>query len=171
MTSRGARHPQSRYRASGPAPAARSRRAAAATQSGPGKLRVLGFLVVVGAVLAGGLYFATNFMFASPPNPAASGAIDLGISMDGFSPKEIDARPGQVLTFNWWNSDEAMHLTNGVHTLVSDALGVDFSLPAQSRETITITAPKSPGEYDFWCDSCCGGKDNPQMHARLVVQG
>jgi heme/copper-type cytochrome/quinol oxidase subunit 2 len=63
-----------------------------------------------------------------------------------------------------------MHLTGGVHTLVSDTLNVRFELPAQSRKTITITAPTAPGDYDFWCDSCCGGKDNPQMHGKLRVE-
>ena len=28
----------------------------------------------------------------------------------------------------------------------------------------------TPGTYDVWCESCCGGKDAPQMHGKIVVE-
>jgi heme/copper-type cytochrome/quinol oxidase subunit 2 len=31
-------------------------------------------------------------------------------------------------------------------------------------------APTRPGDYDFWCDSCCGGKESPTMHGILRVE-
>jgi len=92
------------------------------------------------------------------------------ISMAGFAPQTLEAAPGQTLTIDWWNQDNAMHLEGGVHTLVSDQLGIHDSLPAESRKTITISAPSTPGDYDFWCDSCCGGRESPTMHGTLRVR-
>jgi cytochrome c oxidase subunit II len=53
---------------------------------------------------------------------------------------------------------------------VSDSLGIRLTLSAESRKTVTITAPTTPGDYDFWCDSCCGGKGSPTMHGTLRVE-
>ena len=91
--------------------------------------------------------------------------------MDGFDPNPISAKPGETLTIDWWNTDAAMHLTNGVHTSCPTRSSVDSSSRRESRKTITITAPTAPGDYDFWCDSCCGGKDNPKMHGTLARGG
>lgn len=146
-------------------------------------VRIAAFIGIAAIVLAAGLYYASNFMFSGGPGPAnpgianasgmiapASGTIDLGISMAGFDPSKIVAKPGQVLTFNWWTTDAAPHLANGVHTLISDSMNLHLSLKAQSKETIQITAPMQPGDYDFWCDSCCGGKDSPDMHGTVEVK-
>lgn len=148
------------------------------------RLRAAAFLVVVAVVVGAGLYYAGNIFFRTSPVGStamdmtgsstivapATGAIDLRVSMDGFDPKVIKAKPGQSLTFEWWNTDGAMHLENGVHTMVSDSLGIRYQLAAQSKETISFKAPDKPGAYDYWCDSCCGGKDNPGMHARIEVE-
>jgi cytochrome c oxidase subunit 2 len=135
----------------------------------PGKLRVLAFLVVALAILGGGVYLAGSVFMGQRDRPSTPGALAMRVSMDGFDPSPITAKPGETLTIDWWNTDTSMHLNNGVHTLVSDALNVRLELAAQSRKTITITAPSAPGDYDFWCDSCCGGKDNPKMHGTLHV--
>lgn len=157
------------------------RRAGSRGDAGPSKLRVLAFATVAALVLGAGFYFAGNIFFRSA-DPGmnmtgnatvvapATGSIDLRVSMDGFDPKIVKAKPGQNLTFNWWNSDGAMHLTNGVHSMVSDSMGIRYELPAESSKTISFNAPQKPGEYDYWCDSCCGGKDNPGMHAKIVVE-
>lgn len=160
-------------------PARRDRRAAerqaarvsARSGSGarPSGLRVAAFLVVVAAILGGGIYLASSVFLGQRGTTTVADAIAVRISMDGFDPRIIDAKPGETLTLDWWNTDGAMHLENGVHTMVSDALKVRFELPAESRETITLTAPTAPGDYDFWCDSCCGGKGSQTMHGTLHV--
>ncbi len=172
MTSRAARRAQERRlaikEAASPAVRPHRRRAdASAGSDRPSALRLAAFVVVALAILGGGIYFAGS-VFLGRGGGAAG--IEMRVSMDGFDPKVLDAKPGQALTLDWWNDDGAMHLQNGVHTLVSDTLGVRFELPAQSREKITLNAPTTPGDYDFWCDSCCGGKDNPGMHAKLHVE-
>ncbi len=131
---------------------------------------MLAFLVVAAAILGGGIYLASSVFMGQRDKTSTPGALAMRISMDGFDPNPISATPGETLTIDWWNTDASMHLANGVHSLVSDTLNVHFELPAQSRKTITITAPTAPGDYDFWCDSCCGGKDNPKMHGTLHVE-
>ncbi len=144
----------------------------AAREGDPGQLsivRLVGFVLVAAVILGGGVYLATSVFLGQRGATTVAGALPVRISMDGFDPKVIDAKPGQTVTLDWWNTDGAMHLQNGVHTLVSDALNVRLELPAESRRTVTITAPTTPGDYDFWCDSCCGGKDSPTMHGTLHV--
>jgi cytochrome c oxidase subunit 2 len=170
MTSRAARRANERDLLAGKAVAPEREHRKATLKTKPGKLRVLAFLVVALAILGGGVYLAGSVFMGQRDKPSTAGAIAMRVSMDGFDPNPITAKPGETLTIDWWNTDASMHLTNGVHSLVSDTLKVRFELPAQSRKTITITAPTATGDYDFWCDSCCGGKDNPKMHGTLHVE-
>lgn len=137
----------------------------------PTRIRVIAFGLIAVAILGAGVYLAGSVFMGQRDRPSTQGALAMRVSMDGFDPSPINAKPGETLTIDWWNTDGAMHLENGVHTLVSDSLNVRFALPAESRKTIQITAPMTPGDYDFWCDSCCGGKDNPNMHGKLHVAG
>ena len=135
----------------------------------PSRIRAIAFGFLAVAILGAGIYLAGSVFMGQRDKASTPGAIAMRISMDGFDPNPIAAKPGETLTIDWWNTDASMHLTNGMHTLVSDALHVHFELLAESRKTITLTAPTTPGDYDFWCDSCCGGKDNPKMHGTLHV--
>ncbi|HEY6058809.1 MAG TPA: cupredoxin domain-containing protein [Candidatus Limnocylindrales bacterium] len=135
----------------------------------PSRLRLAAFLVVVAVVLGGGVYLASSVFLGQRGATTVADATPMRISMAGFEPAVLHARPGETLTLDWWNTDGAMHLENGVHTLVSEALDVRLELPAESRRTISLTAPLTPGDYDFWCDSCCGGRDSDTMHGTLRV--
>ncbi len=171
MTSRSARRSERREQLPG-AGTPRPKRPGAQAQAqppAPSKLRIAAFGLVVVAILGAGVFMAGSVFIGPREHSDVKGAISMRISMDGFDPGTLDAKPGQTLTLDWWNEDAAMHLTDGVHTLVSESLGVHYELAAQSRETVTLTAPSAPGDYDFWCDSCCGGKDNPKMHGKLHV--
>jgi plastocyanin len=126
--------------------------------------------LVAVAILGAGVYMAGNTFFTSHDATTPPGAIAVSSGMDGFTPSTLDAKPGQTLTLVWSNKDDAAMLTNGVHTLVSDSLKVRLELPAESTKTVQLTAPMTPGDYDFWCDSCCGGKDTPAMHGTLHVE-
>ncbi|MFO7530821.1 MAG: cupredoxin domain-containing protein [Candidatus Limnocylindrales bacterium] len=161
---------RSRHRAGG-----HDGRSEAATVGGPGDGRAVrasrgvAFFLIAGAILAGGVYLAGNVFTAQRDQPTTADAVPMRISMAGFDPAVLEAEPGEVLTIEWWNTDGALHLEGGVHTLVSAELGIRYELPAQSRRTITLAAPTEPGDYDFWCDSCCGGEASPSMHATLRV--
>ena len=124
-------------------------------------------LVVVGVLAVGGWLAFGNFLTRPA---AAAGTISVQSSMAGFTPSEIVVKAGSTVTLDWWTEDASMHLENGVHTMVSPDLGLNESLPAESRRAVTWTVPNKPGTYDVYCESCCGGKDNPQMHGKIVVE-
>ncbi len=171
MTTRAAHRAQVRNPSPDEVPVAGRRRTAKPNVTPrPSKLRIAAFLAIAAIVVGGGVYVASNVFMGQRDKTNVSGAITMGISMDGFNPNVLHAKAGQTLTLDWWNEDAPMHLTGGVHSLVSDTLKVHLELPAQSRKTVQLTAPMAPGDYDFWCDSCCGGKDNPKMHATLHVE-
>lgn len=133
-------------------------------------LRTAAFGLVAVAVLGLAVYLAGGVFVGPRGTTQMAAAVPMRISMAGFDPAVIHASPGETVMLDWWNTDGAIHLVNAVHTLVSDSLGVRLELAAQSRRTITLTAPAAPGDYDFWCDSCCGGKDSPTMHGILRVE-
>ncbi len=138
-------------------------------RSNPGLLRYLLAGGVVVLVLGAGLVVGFGDFFGRPTDTGS--VITMRISMAGYSPNVLVAKPGETLTIDWWNTDNAMHLDGGgLHTLIAPELGINEKLPAESRKTIQITAPTTPGDYDFYCDSCCGGKESPTMHGTLRVQ-
>ena len=132
------------------------------------RLRPLLFGVIVVAVLAVGGWLAFGNLLTRPA--AAAGTISIQSSMAGFTPAEIHVKAGSTVTLDWWTDDAAMHLQNGVHTMIAPDLGLHEELPAQGRRAVAWTVPNKPGTYDVWCDSCCGGKANPQMHGKIVVE-
>ncbi len=50
------------------------------------------------------------------------------------------------------------------------ALGVDARIMPESTSVITIPAA-APADYAFYCDTCCGGKENPSMQGVLKIRG
>lgn len=131
--------------------------------------RYLAAGVVVVGVLAAGLVLGFGDFFGRPDATNSGQAVPVRISMAGFTPSVITAKAGQQLTMELWTTDAAPHLQGGVHTMISDELGIHEELAAESRRTVTITMPTRPGDYDIYCDSCCGGKQSPTMHGKIRV--
>ncbi len=131
------------------------------------RLRLGAFGIVVVAVLAVGAYLAFGDFLGR--GGAVLGATEVQSSMAGFTPSVIHVTAGQTATLDWWTDDSAMHLEDGVHTMISPELGLDETLPAESRRTVTWQVPDRPGTYDVYCDTCCGGKDSPTMHGTIIV--
>lgn len=147
-----------------------ARRAAVAQRPTPvDRLRPFLFAGIVVGVLAVGAYLAFGD-FLNRGSGATAGAIDVQSSMAGFTPSEIKVKAGTTVTLDWWTQDAAVHLEGGVHTMVSTALGLREELPAESRRAVTWQVPNKPGTYDVWCESCCGGKEAPQMHGKIVIE-
>jgi cytochrome c oxidase subunit II len=142
----------------------RARESAAGRQE---MFRRLGFVGVVLAVLAIGSFLAFGDFFNRPS--AAIGTIDVQSSMAGFTPSTITVKAGTTATLSWWTDDAAPHLQGGVHTMVAPDLGLDEALPAEGHRMISWNVPNKPGTYDVYCDSCCGGKDSPTMHGKIVI--
>lgn len=127
---------------------------------------VFGF-IVVGVLVAGAVLAFGDFL--NRPT-AVTGAIDIQSSMAGFTPSEIRVTAGTTATFDWWTQDAAVHLQDGVHTMIAPDLGLNEALPAEGRRTVTWQVPNRPGTYDVYCDTCCGGVDSPTMHGKIVIE-
>lgn len=132
------------------------------------RLRLLGFGAVIVAVLAVGGFLAFGDFFDRPA--AEVGTIDVQSSMAGFTPSVIKVKAGTTASISWWTDDAAAHLDGGVHTMIAPELGLNEELRAESRRVIRWQVPDMPGTYDVYCDSCCGGKDSPQMHGTIVIE-
>jgi cytochrome c oxidase subunit 2 len=137
---------------------------------GPWRYAAAGLLVV--GVLAAGLVLGFGDFIGRPNTDRASGreAIPLRMSMAGFTPTTITGTAGQTLTLELWTTDAAPHLHGGIHTLISDELDIYEELAAESRRTVKLQMPTTPGEYDIYCDTCCGGKASPSMHGKIRVE-
>ncbi len=147
-----------------------ARRAAVAQRPTPvERLRPLLFAGIVVGVLAVGAYLAFGD-FLNRGGGATAGAIDVQSSMAGFTPSEIRVKAGTTVTMDWWTQDASIHLQGGVHTMIAPELGLREELAAESRRAVTWRVPDKPGTYDVYCDSCCGGKDAPQMHGKIVIE-
>ena len=131
-------------------------------------LRLLGFGAVIVTVLAIGGFLAFGDFLNRPA--AAVGKIDVQSSMAGFTPAVITVKAGTEAQLSWWTDDAAMHLQGGVHTMIAPELGLHEELAAESRRTVAWHVPNVPGTYDVYCDSCCGGKDSPTMHGKIVIE-
>jgi heme/copper-type cytochrome/quinol oxidase subunit 2 len=50
-----------------------------------------------------------------------------------------------------------------------DEFKVSVVAPPEGSKTVTFT-PDKPGTYTFYCDICCGGRANPTMQGKLIVE-
>ena len=133
----------------------------------------IAFGAVMTAVLAVGGYLAFGDFLGRGGVPDAN-AISVQASMAGFTPSEIHVKAGAAVTLDFWTQDSPLHLRGGVHTMISDELGLHEELPGAtaagtSRVQVAFRAPVTPGTYDIYCDTCCGGKDSPTMHGKVIV--
>ncbi len=91
------------------------------------------------------------------------------INMSGFRPADLSVpaeRPARVLIVN---PDNGMHSDGaGIHQFAIPKLGIDVKVPPETDLLVTIPAAPA-GEYSFYCDTCCGGKENPTMRGVLKV--
>lgn len=144
------------------------------SQRGSRRIRQVAFVVVAIGILAFGGYLAIGDLAGQRGAATTIDAIPVRLSMAGFTPSNVRVPAGQTVAIELWTTDAAAHLHNGVHTMISDDLGIHEELPAagptgESRKVVTITTPSEPGVYDIYCDTCCGGKASPSMHGTLTV--
>ena len=67
------------------------------------------------------------------------------------------------------NPDSSHHTDgSGLHQFAIPELGLDVRVNPQSATVFTIPAAPA-GTYTFYCDVCCGGKENPAMRGTLTV--
>lgn len=136
------------------------------------RLRKGAFGLIVVAILGAGLYMAGGVFLGQRDKTTVANAIPVHLSMAGFDPKIITAKAGAEVNLDFWNEDNAMHLDGGgVHTFIMPEYhNIYVKIPAEARQAFTFTAPTTPGDYDFYCDTCCGGKESPTMHGTLRIE-
>ncbi|MDA8203325.1 MAG: cupredoxin domain-containing protein [Chloroflexi bacterium] len=132
--------------------------------------RIVAFIAIAVVILGAGAYLAGSVFLGQRSSSSAAGYLPVRLSMAGFDPKVIDARAGSTVKLDFWNTDNAMHLDGGgVHTFIMDSQSIYVKIPAEARQQYAFTAPSTPGDYDFYCNTCCGGKESPTMHGTLRV--
>jgi len=93
------------------------------------------------------------------------------VTMAGFDPAVVRLPAGKPVAVRLVNPDSPYHSDGGGwHQLRIERLGVDVRIPPRSERTLDLPAlPR--GTYTFYCDVCCGGKENPSMRGVLDVAG
>lgn len=109
--------------------------------------------------------------FRSPAlTPLAGNVIDIAANMGGFDKPEIRLKAGEPVTLRLTSQDNQYHTDGGgQHQWAVDELGVNVIAQPLSSNSVTFT-PDQPGEYTFYCDICCGGRANPTMNGKLIVE-
>ena len=105
------------------------------------------------------------------PQQISQGAVDqtIEVTMGGFTPPNLTIAAGKPATVRLLNPDSPHHTDGGgVHQFAVPALGLDVKVQPESDKVFTIPATKA-GTYAFYCDVCCGGKENPSMQGTIVV--
>ena len=160
--------------APGPRPRAERRAAARAERRrevparGSRRLRLAAFtaITLVVGVAAVGLV-VTRLL---PPARTDVTALQVNASMAGFDPVALTVKAGQDVKIEFASTDTSMHSDGGGwHEFAVDALGIDWKVGPESSKVFEFTAPTAPGTYDFYCNVCCGGKENPSMQGKLTV--
>ncbi len=102
---------------------------------------------------------------------APDDATVLRISMSGWSQKIVEANSDEPLRITMVNLDNRFHTDGGGwHNFVIPRLDYEARVAPKDTETFSVDlASLPPGEYEFYCDICCGGKDNPFMQGTLRV--
>lgn len=115
------------------------------------------------------LVVAAAFLLLTPQRPAVAADQTVEVTMAGFQPGDITVAAGKPTTIRLVNPDSPYHSDGGgVHQFASPELSLDVKVQPRSETTFTLAALQ-PGTYRFYCDVCCGGKENPSMQGTIVV--
>lgn len=109
-------------------------------------------------------------MHAVQTQPGSAKAdLTMRIDMAGFTPARLSVPTDRSVRLMIVNPDSSHHTDGGgVHQFAVPKLGIDVKIPPETNMVVTLpVAP--PGEYPFYCDTCCGGKENPTMQGVLKV--
>jgi cytochrome c oxidase subunit 2 len=131
-------------------------------------LRAAIFAILALAVTGGAIYALwPKELATTDPAPVD---VELRIDMAGFTPPTISAPADRLVRVRIVNPDSSHHSDGGgVHGFTIVKLGVDAKVQPETTQVVTIP-PSAAGEYAFYCDTCCGGKENPSMQGVLKLK-
>ncbi len=136
-------------------------------------IRIGAFSGIVVAVILAIMYFLAP-VFSTPASGIAQNGdtkvINIQAAMDGFDMQTIRVKAGETVKVNLRSLDNEHHTDGaGKHQFAIDELGVNVIANPLSASSGTFVATKA-GTYTFYCDICCGGKANPTMNGKLIVE-
>ncbi len=104
------------------------------------------------------------------PAPSVEADVTLRIDMGGFTPPTLTIPADRQVRVKIVNPDNAHHSDGGgIHQFAVERLGVNVKVPPETIQVITLP-PAAEGDYSFYCDTCCGGKENPSMQGVIRVR-
>ncbi|OGO58201.1 MAG: hypothetical protein A2V85_14655 [Chloroflexi bacterium RBG_16_72_14] len=122
------------------------------------------------ALVVGGVAVGLVVARLQGPGATDAAAVQVRASMGGFDPPAMTVKAGQTVRIELSSMDTSMHSDGGGwHQFAVDALGINWKVGPLSSEVFEFTAPATAGTYSWYCDICCGGKENPSMQGELTV--
>ncbi|OGK93847.1 MAG: hypothetical protein A2X51_12280 [Candidatus Rokubacteria bacterium GWC2_70_24] len=128
------------------------------------------YILIVGTAVVAVAWLVAPAARGTGPVPPGGQVVDIDGTMGGFSMQEIRAKAGRPLTVRLTSVDTQFHTDGGgKHQFAIDGLGVNIIAPPKGTRWASFT-PATPGVYEYYCDVCCGGRANPTMQGRLIVE-
>lgn len=128
------------------------------------------YLAIVASVIAGAGWLVVPALWPEKSSAVGGDLVALKGTMGGFSTSLIRAKAGRPLTVRLTSVDNRFHTDGGGrHQFAIDALGVNIIAPPLGTQEATFT-PNEPEVYEYYCDVCCGGRANPAMVGKLIVE-
>lgn len=132
------------------------------------RLRLAVFAVIALALAGAAVYALWPKTLATTDRGVVD--VEVKISMEGFTPATITIPSDRTARIRLVNPDNSHHSDGGgVHQFAVTKLGIDAKIQPLTTSVITIP-PSAPGDYAFYCDTCCGGKENPSMQGMLRIR-
>ena len=128
------------------------------------------YVFIVSAAVVGGGWLLAPAFWSEGSHPERAAIVEIKGTMGGFSTSVIRAKAGRPLTVRLTSVDSRFHTDGGgKHQFAIDYLKVNIIAPPLGTREATFT-PAEPGIYDYYCDVCCGGRANPTMVGKLIVE-
>ena len=156
-------HQPSRRPISTPRP---GRRTETSSRSRPVRIAIFAGLVLI----VGGVAISLVVTRLQGPGATDTAAVQVHATMGGFDPPAMTVKAGQTVKVELSSMDTSMHSDGGGwHQFAIDDLGINWKVGPLSSKVFEFTAPATAGTYSWYCDICCGGKENPSMQGKLTV--